>query len=133
MSRNSIKAALVLDARNGTGESPVWHAAEQALYWVDIPVRKLCRWTPATGQLTRWLVLEMLACVAMTPAANTWIAGAESGVFQLELQNDGQMGFERLAPVEHTLTMTLVQQDEFFNREKACWAKVVAQVSIKLD
>ena len=26
------QAELVLDARNGTGESPVWSSAEQALY-----------------------------------------------------------------------------------------------------
>jgi tripartite-type tricarboxylate transporter receptor subunit TctC len=31
------------------------------------------------------------------------------------------------------VTMTPVQQDEFFNREKARWAKVVAQANIKLD
>ncbi|MDB5868246.1 MAG: gluconolactonase, partial [Polaromonas sp.] len=67
------KAELVLDARNGTGESPVWHAAQQALYWVDIPARKLCRWTPATGQLASWLAPEMLACIAPLPAENGWI------------------------------------------------------------
>ena len=31
------------------------------------------------------------------------------------------------------VTMTPVQQDEFFNREKARWAKVVDQAQIKLD
>ena len=31
------------------------------------------------------------------------------------------------------VTMTPVQQDEFFSREKARWAKVVAQADIKLD
>jgi tripartite-type tricarboxylate transporter receptor subunit TctC len=31
------------------------------------------------------------------------------------------------------VTMTPVQQDEFFNREKVRWAKVVEQASIKLD
>ncbi len=31
------------------------------------------------------------------------------------------------------VTMTPVQQDEFFNREKARWAKVVEQANIKLD
>ena len=72
------KAELVLDARNGTGESPVWHGAEQALYWVDIPARKLWRWTPSTGQATSWLAPEMLACIAPMAAATSWIAGAES-------------------------------------------------------
>ena len=103
MSSDIIKAELVLDARNGTGESPVWHGAEQALYWVDIPARKLCRWTPATGESQSWLAPEMLACVAPMAGSQHWIAGTESGVFQLELQPDGQLGFERLAPVSHAL------------------------------
>ncbi|MFZ2293492.1 MAG: SMP-30/gluconolactonase/LRE family protein [Polaromonas sp.] len=97
------RAELVLDARNGTGESPVWHAAEQALYWVDIPARKLCRWIPATGQTSSWLAPEMLACIAPTAAANAWVVGAESGIFRLTPQTGGQLGFERLAPVSHAM------------------------------
>jgi len=42
-------AELVVDARNAVGESPVWHGDEQALYWVDIPARALCRWNAATA------------------------------------------------------------------------------------
>ncbi|MGA8786036.1 MAG: SMP-30/gluconolactonase/LRE family protein, partial [Polaromonas sp.] len=90
-------------ARNGTGESPVWHAAEQALYWVDIPARKLSRWIPATGQTSSWLAPEMLACIAPTAAANAWVVGAESGIFRLTPQTGGQLGFERLAPVSHAM------------------------------
>lgn len=97
------RAELVLDARNATGESPVWHAAEQALYWVDIPARKLCRWIPATGQASSWLAPEMLACIAPTAAANAWLVGAESGIFRLTPQTGGQLGFERLAPVSHAM------------------------------
>ena len=103
MSANLIQAELVLDARNGTGESPVWHGAEQALYWVDIPARQLCRWTPATGKRQSWRAPEMLACVARMGASNGWIAGAESGIFALQLQDDGQLGFESLAPVSHAM------------------------------
>jgi sugar lactone lactonase YvrE len=97
------KAELVLDAHNGTGESPVWHAAEQALYWVDIPARKLCRWAAGNGQVSSWLAPEMLACIAMTPAATTWIAGAQSGMFRLELKDHGQLGFEILALADHAM------------------------------
>lgn len=103
MNRDFTKAELVLDARNGTGESPVWHGAEQALYWVDIPARKLCRWTLASGQFASWLAPEMLACVAPMAGSNGWIAGAESGIFQMEPQADGKLGFERLAPVGHAM------------------------------
>ena len=49
-----MEAELVFDARNATGESPVWHAAEQALYWVDIPARQLHRLAPSTGAHTTW-------------------------------------------------------------------------------
>ncbi|CDS54525.1 Senescence marker protein-30 [Polaromonas sp. CG9_12] len=101
MSSDFIKTELVLDARNGTGESPVWHGTEQALYWVDIPARTLCRWTPATGESRSWRAPEMLACVAPMAGSNRWIAGAESGLFQLELLDDAQLGFESLAPVSH--------------------------------
>lgn len=93
-------AELVLDARNATGESPVWHAGEQALYWVDIPVRTLCRWTLATARLSTWQAPEMLACIAPT-ASGAWLAGAESGVFALQPQADGVLGFARLASVDH--------------------------------
>jgi len=104
MSSNFIKAELVLDARNGTGESPVWHGAEQALYWVDIPARKLCRWTLATGRVSSWLAPEMLACIAPLAASDGWVVGAESGIFKLQLKADGQLGFDRLAPVSHAMS-----------------------------
>ncbi|MDQ3059668.1 MAG: SMP-30/gluconolactonase/LRE family protein [Pseudomonadota bacterium] len=103
MNDNTLKAELVLDARNGTGESPVWLAAEQALYWVDIPARTLCRWTPATGQLSQWQAPEMLACMAPMADGKSWIAGAESGVFRLRPQAGGQLDFEPLAGVSHAL------------------------------
>jgi sugar lactone lactonase YvrE len=44
----------VLDARCALAESPVWSPVEQALYWVDIPVGKLHRWSPATQATASW-------------------------------------------------------------------------------
>ena len=103
-------AELILDARNGTGESPVWHAGEQALFWVDIPARKLCRWSLASARLTEWTAPEMLACVSPLSGgagqASRWIAGAESGVYQLDLldmQMGGPLAFKPLAPVDHAM------------------------------
>src|SRR3546814_4137532 len=53
--RNAMasEAELIADLRCATGESPVWVAAEQALYWVDIPHRELLRWNAADGQVFR--------------------------------------------------------------------------------
>lgn len=43
---------LIVDSRCETGENPLWHPDEQALYWVDIPPGLLYRYDPATGEAT---------------------------------------------------------------------------------
>ncbi|SFB53570.1 SMP-30/gluconolactonase/LRE family protein [Azotobacter beijerinckii] len=97
-----MQAELVLDARNGTGESPVWNAAEQALYWVDIPARRLHRWRPADNATQSWEAGEMLACIARHPAGG-WLAGLESGLFHLRPGDDGRLAATRLADIRHAL------------------------------
>ncbi|MFH6601117.1 SMP-30/gluconolactonase/LRE family protein [Ectopseudomonas khazarica] len=95
-----MSAELIVDARNATGESPVWNAAEQALYWVDIPAGRLHRWSVADGQTQNWQADEMLACLAMHPSGG-WLAGMQSGLFHLRPQDDGGLRSECLARVEH--------------------------------
>lgn len=96
-----MQAELVLDARNGTGESPVWHAAQQALYWVDIPARTLNRWHANEGH-AQWKADEMIACIApRADAPGEWIAGMESGLFSLKPQADGTLASTPLASVDH--------------------------------
>ena len=98
---SQVQAELVLDARNNTGESPVWRAAEQALYWVDIPARKLSRWSVPEARLTSWAAPEMLGCIAPLTTAGNWIAAAETGLFRLRLKSDSKAEFEPLAAVAH--------------------------------
>lgn len=99
-STTPAQAELVLDARNAVGESPFWHGAEQALYWADIPERKLYRWDAATAAASQWTAPEMLACVAAS-ASGGFIAGMETGVFGLSAQADGTLQSELLAAVSH--------------------------------
>ena len=48
------------------GESPLWHADEQVLYWVDIPGLQLHRFHPATGRHEEWhLPSEPACCVPL--------------------------------------------------------------------
>ena len=96
-------AELIVDARNATGESPVWQAAEQALYWVDIPERRLYRWALSTGQTRCWATPEMLACIAPVSPGAGWIAGTESGIYKLQPQDDGTLACLSLAEVEHAM------------------------------
>ncbi|RMO49238.1 Gluconolactonase [Pseudomonas amygdali pv. eriobotryae] len=66
--RPVMDAELIVDAQNATGESPVWSARDQALYWVDIPKGTLQRWSFADGSIRTWKAPQMLACIAAAAA-----------------------------------------------------------------
>jgi sugar lactone lactonase YvrE len=85
-----------LDVRCAVGESPVWHVQEQAWYWVDIPARRIWRFEHASGLLRHWTAAEMVACIAPR-ARGGLIAGMETGLFALDLRDDGSVAAERLA------------------------------------
>ena len=78
------------------GESPVWNAAEAALYWVDIPGRRVCRQQLDKSQLDTWSTDEMVACIAFDRTGRL-IAGMESGIFSLTLAADGKVSATSLA------------------------------------
>jgi sugar lactone lactonase YvrE len=97
-----MDAELILDAKNATGESPVWSAREQALYWVDIPAGMLHRWDPADESSQSWKAPQMLACIARYDNGD-WIAGMEDGLYRLTETADGTLSGSSLASVEHAL------------------------------
>ena len=78
------------------GESPVWHALEQAWYWVDIPARRIWRLDHAAGSTRHWTAAEMVACIAPR-AQGGLIAGMATGIFAVDLRDDGTVRAERLA------------------------------------
>ena len=94
-----MQAELVFDARNAVGESPVWSAREQALYWVDIAARRLYR-GQTSDRIDHWGAPEMIGCIAPT-ADGRWLAGMESGVFELVTAAGGAVQARRLATVAH--------------------------------
>ncbi|WP_435037198.1 SMP-30/gluconolactonase/LRE family protein [Pseudomonas neuropathica] len=95
-----MQAELIVDARNAVGESPVWVAEENALYWVDIANGGLRRWSAETGHVHAWKTPEMLACIARHSRGG-WVAGMESGFFHLHPHSDGSLDNQLLASVEH--------------------------------
>jgi sugar lactone lactonase YvrE len=80
-----------LDAagRASVGESPVWRAAEQALYWVDIPAQKIVRLQVDSGRRAEWLLPEKVACIAFD-RRGTVLAGCETGLFAVTLPEAAQ-------------------------------------------
>jgi sugar lactone lactonase YvrE len=88
----------VSSKRSLVGECPVFNALDGCWYWVDIVARTVWRFD-ADGALRSWLCDEMVACIA--PARDgSILAGMESGVFRLLLQDDGSVEATRLAAPE---------------------------------
>ena len=94
-----MQAELIFDARNAVGESPLWHAGEQALYWVDIPAKALHRWTDGQGVQT-WHGSEMIGCIAMS-AGIGFIAAMESGLFYAQLRAGEKLEEIKIASIMH--------------------------------
>jgi len=75
----------VLDVRASLGECPVWSAAEQLLYWVDINAPSLNRFDPATGANHAMPMPSSIGCFALRKAGGfvvalrdgLWLAGAD--------------------------------------------------------
>ena len=109
-----------IDVRCAVGESPFWHAAEQAWYWVDIPARRIWRMDYATRALRRWTAAEMVACIAPRVGGGL-VAGMETGIFGVDLLDEGRVQAQRLAaPAELVAGMRF--NDGRCDRQGRFWA-----------
>ena len=75
---------MITDTRDRVGESPVWSATEQALYWVDIEGRCIHRWDSAAGTVQSWHSPERVGCIVLS-ARGGLVAAMESGVYEVTL------------------------------------------------
>ena len=70
--------------RSAVGESPVWRASQNALYWVDIPAQTLVCYELLPARRTEWLLPERVGCIAFD-RSGTVLAALETGLFALQL------------------------------------------------
>lgn len=56
------------------GEAPIWHAAQQVLYWVDILKPCVCRFDPETGQNDTRDTGKLVSSVLATSGTNLLLA-----------------------------------------------------------
>lgn len=78
------------------GESPVWRAAEGALYWVDIPAKQICRLQVKRGIVDTWTTSAMVGCIAFRQDG-ALIAGMEDGIYLLILGPQSMVTATQLA------------------------------------
>ena len=68
------------------GEGPVWDVAEQALYYIDIFAHEVFRWDPASGDLRRWSVPDIVGSMALREGGGAIVA-LGSGVHSLDFES----------------------------------------------
>lgn len=107
------------------GESPLWCARQALWYWVDIAARAIWRFDPATGAARSWHTHEMVACIALHEEGGL-VAGMESGIFRLRLDEAGQAVDAQLlaAPAESMAGMRF--NDGRCDRQGRFWSGTMA-------
>jgi sugar lactone lactonase YvrE len=114
------------------GESPVWRAAEQALYWVDIPAHKIVRLAVEAGQRSEWRLPERVACIAFD-RHGTVLAGCETGLFAVTLSEAATAGGQSLqAEARKLAAPSFACEDMRFNdgrcdRQGRFWSGTMVQ------
>lgn len=73
-----MEVTQVLHCQNILGEGPLWHHAENALYWVDITGKKIQRYYPALGKLEVFEVPRMISALGLRQAGG-FVCAAEDG------------------------------------------------------
>jgi sugar lactone lactonase YvrE len=86
-----LAVECVVDARNTTGESPVWSAREAALYWVDIPDGWIHRWHPATGERRSWQLPASVGSIGLREGGGL-VAAMRTGFHLFDLET-GRLTF----------------------------------------
>jgi sugar lactone lactonase YvrE len=74
----------IADVRAILGEGPIWVAREQALYWVDIPEKRLFRWSEAEGLRERDLAGHL--CSLAPRISGGFIGAGYDGFLTIDLE-----------------------------------------------
>ena len=83
----------VVPAGDWTGEGAVWHAGEQALYWVDIGRHLIHRLEARDSSVRSWFFNEPPAALALTDRADTLLVAIGGRVILWQPANDARGEF----------------------------------------
>jgi L-arabinonolactonase len=81
----TLRISSVATRADLLGESPVWDADRQRLYWVDSVSRLIRSYEPTSGALGEWSTPSVVGCVALG-AGGSLVAGLVDGVYAVDLE-----------------------------------------------
>jgi sugar lactone lactonase YvrE len=79
----TLEATCLWDLGAELGEGPIWSAAEQAVWFVDIKLHKVHRLHPESGERTSWDAPDQIGFLAPV-AGGGFIAGLKSGLHRFD-------------------------------------------------
>lgn len=74
----------VLDIKAESGETPVWSAAEQKLFWVDQEAHRLNAFDPVTGGNQSWRMPAHVSSFAIRGAGEPILVALRTGLFDFD-------------------------------------------------
>src|SRR3954471_15665982 len=83
MAEPEVRVAIA--ARNQIGESPVWNASENALYWVDVEGKLIQRWHANDQSIQRWQLDEPVGCIGLRERGGL-VGASRTGFFFLDVE-----------------------------------------------
>ena len=99
---NGQHIEVAYDSAMQTGECPLWHPEEAALYWVDIEGCAVHRLEPASGAHRQWRMAAQPSALARN-AGGGLIVALRSGIVHLNTQ-DGSVRDIAPAPYDTAIT-----------------------------
>jgi sugar lactone lactonase YvrE len=79
----------VFESKATIGESPLWSAAEQALYWIDIKKPALYRFDPSSGDQRIWPLTSDVGGIALLNDPPGALVALRTGLFRLDFASGG--------------------------------------------
>jgi sugar lactone lactonase YvrE len=110
-------------------ESPVWSAAEQALYLVDIRGRRLIRYEPARDEVRDWKMPGDAGCVALMREPGRVAVALRSGLFAFDIASEV---LDPLAPPDYDVLKTRFN-DGSVDRDGRLWIGTIYEPRDRRD
>jgi len=79
----TTKITQISQQRHSLAEGPFWSAAEQSLYWVDIPACQVWCWNQTTNEQIHWTLPKKVSAV-FTSQSNRLVVTLADGVAYLD-------------------------------------------------
>lgn len=93
----SGKPQLIVNSRCNLGEGPIWVANQNSLYWVDIEAMMIHSYQEKVHHHKFWKLPERIGFI-VPDNQNGFIAGLESGLYQIHLASSKEVIIENMLP-----------------------------------